>query len=154
MTQVTSKSTGVKTTAKKPTTRKRSTVKTAAAATSTATKRTTKAAASAVKAAPKPVVVTESTPVVTAPAMNKKELIDTVTERSGIKKKFAKPVVEAMLAVLGQAIADERELNLQPLGKVKVNRAKQVSGAKVSILKIRQSDRQMPPKDPLAEAAE
>lgn len=86
--------------------------------------------------------------------MKKKELIDAVTERSGIKKRDAKPVVEAMLAVLGQAIADGRELNLQPFGKLKVNRAKEVQGGTVIISKIRQSHNRPTPKDPLAEAAE
>jgi len=136
-----------KTTAKKTT---------KAADTAPASRATSKsrAATSAVKAAPKPVVVTQTAPVVGKSAMKKKELIDVVTERSGIKKKDAKPVVEAMLAVLGQAISDGRELNLQPLGKVKINRQKDVQGGKVTVLKVRQSDRASEPKDPLAEAAE
>lgn len=112
------------------------------------------AARSAISAAPKPVVVTPTVPSVSAPDMKKKELIDIVTERSGIKKKDAKPVIEAMLAVLGQAISDGRELNLQPLGKAKINRQKAVQGGKVTILKLRQSDRMNAPKDPLAKAAE
>ena len=113
------------------------------------------AAKSVVSSQPKPVVVTENTPVVSDPALKKKELIDTVVERSGIKKKDAKPVVEAMLAVLGQTLAEGREMNLQPLGKIKINRAKDVQGGKVLVTKIRQSNR-VPnaPKDPIAEAAE
>lgn len=138
------KSTAAKTTkaAAKTTVRRASTVKSAAAK-------------SAVKASPKPVVVKESTPMVADPAMKKKELIDTVTERSGVKRKDVKPVVEAMLAILGQSLADGRELNLQPLGKIKVNRAKEVQGGSVLITKVRQSNR-VPtgPKDPVAEAAE
>lgn len=113
------------------------------------------AASSAVKATPKPVVVTETTPTVADPALKKKELIDTVTERSGIKKKDAKPVIEAMLEVLGQTLAEGREINLQPLGKVKINRAKEVQGGSVLIAKIRQSNRvPSQPKDPLTKAAE
>lgn len=73
--------------------------------------------------------------------MKKKELIDKVVLRSGIKKKDAKPVVEAMLAVLGEALAEERTLNLQPLGKVKINRTKMVGNDKVIICKLRQSGR-------------
>ena len=121
----------------------------------TATSKTAaKAASSAVKAAPKPVVVQAKTPGVSEPALKKSELIAIVTERSGVKKKDAKPVVEAMLAVLGQALSDGRELNLQPFGKAKVNRQKDVQGGKVIIAKIRQSDRVQEPKDPLAKAAE
>ena len=69
-------------------------------------------------------MVTESTLNISDPALKKKELINTVVERSGIKKKDAKPVIEAMLAVLGQTLAEGREMNLQPLGKIKINRAK------------------------------
>jgi hypothetical protein len=89
---------------------------------------------------PKPSVVKPAQPVVAGEMMRKKELIDTVVERSGIKKKDAKPVVEAMLAVLGSAIADGRELNLQPFGKLKVNRSKDVPNGKVMICKLRRSD--------------
>lgn len=78
-------------------------------------------------------------PVVAGEVMRKKELIDAVVERSGIKKKDAKPVVETMLAVLGDAIEEGRELNLQPFGKLKVNRSKDVPNAKVMICKLRRS---------------
>ena len=44
--------------------------------------------------------------------MRKKELIDLVVERSGLKKKDAKPIIEATLAILGGALADTRELDL------------------------------------------
>jgi len=121
------------------------------------TAKTSKAAAakSAVTAKPKPVVVTEKTPVVSASALKKEELIEIITERSGIKKKNAKPVIEAMLAVLGQTLAEGHEMNLQPLGKVKINRAKDVQGGQVLITKIRQSNRvPKPPADPAAKAAE
>jgi|TARA_B110000908_G_scaffold165885_1_gene216052 DNA-binding protein HU-alpha len=71
--------------------------------------------------------------------MRKKELIDLVVERSGIKKKDAKPVVEATLAILGEALAETRELNLQPLGKVKVRREKLMPNGRILVTKIRQS---------------
>ena len=75
-----------------------------------------------VPASASPVVVEGPQPVVSGPVMRKKELIDLVVERSGLKKKDAKPIVEATLAILGEALAEARELNLQPLGKVKVRR--------------------------------
>ena len=71
--------------------------------------------------------------------MRKKELIDLVVERSGIKKKDAKPVVEAMLAVLGETIGDGRELNMQPLGKLRINRSVERSNGRIIVCKIRQS---------------
>lgn len=96
---------------------------------------------SGVKATPAPRVVTDAVPSLADPAIKKKELIDAVVERSGIKKKDAKPVIEAMLAVLGKTLAEGREMNLQPLGKIKVNRSKEVQGGTVLIAKVRQSNR-------------
>lgn len=90
--------------------------------------------------APKPSVIKAAQPVVAGAMMRKKELIDAVVERSGSKKKDAKPVIEAMLAVLGDAVAEGRELNLQPFGKLKVNRSKDISNGKVMICKLRRSN--------------
>ena len=90
----------------------------------------------ATKAAP--VVVTQTAPVVTVPELKKIDLIDAVVERSGIKKKFAKPVIEAALAVLGETLAEGRGLNLRPLGKVKIQRSKDVSNGKVMTVRVRQ----------------
>ncbi|MEM8576758.1 MAG: HU family DNA-binding protein [Pseudomonadota bacterium] len=117
------------------TTRKTSTRKTTS--TKTPAKTTTKAASA--PEAPTPVVTEAPAPVVTGPMMRKKELIEAVVSRSGIKKKDAKPVVEAMLDVLGDALADGRELNLQPLGKVMVKKSKDLPAGKVLITRIRQS---------------
>ncbi len=78
-------------------------------------------------------------PVVIEAELKKKELLDLVVVRSGIKKKDAKPVVEAMLAVLGETIASGRELNLQPLGKLRINRTQIKDNGKVIICKLRQS---------------
>ncbi|MEY8829067.1 HU family DNA-binding protein [Sedimentitalea sp. XS_ASV28] len=72
-----------------------------------------------------------------AEEMKKKELIDLAVARSGIKKKDAKPVVEAMLAILGEAIADGRELNLQPFGKLRVNRRIEKQNGSITICKLR-----------------
>ncbi|SHJ92245.1 DNA-binding protein HU-alpha [Shimia gijangensis] len=85
-----------------------------------------------------PVVVTASEPVVSAPELKKKDLIDAVVEQSGIKKKFAKPVIEATLAVLGETLADGRGLNLRPFGKMKIQRSKDVSNGKVMTVRVRQ----------------
>ncbi|MCW9044226.1 MAG: HU family DNA-binding protein [Pseudopelagicola sp.] len=105
--------------------------------------------------AAKPVVVNEAKPVVAGPELKKKELIDMVVERSGIKKRFAKPTVEAMLAVLGEALDEGRELNLRPFGKMKVQRAKVVSNGKVMNVRVRQPKKAPEaPKVGVADAAE
>ncbi|MBQ0805362.1 MAG: HU family DNA-binding protein [Sulfitobacter sp.] len=79
--------------------------------------------------------------------MRKKELIDAVVERSGVKKKDAKPVVEAMLEILGEALADNRELNLLPMGKFKVVNEKDLGNGKMMRVKVRQVTPTDKPKD-------
>ena len=107
------------------------------------TSKKTKKAAPAKRSPKAPVksaaVVTEATPQVLGPELKKKELIDRVVEKSAVSKKDAKPVIEAMLAVLGETIAEGREMNLQPLGKVKYNRIKDAEDARIVILKLRQN---------------
>ena len=104
---------------------------------------------------PEPVVVTTTQPVIGEPDLTKKEFLELVVARSEIKKKDAKPVVEAALAILGEALAGGRGLNLQPLGKPKINRAEDKSNGRIIVCKLRQSlARSDAPKDTIAEAAE
>ena len=113
-------------------------------------------AAPAASDADKPKVVTD-TPVVAGPTLRKKEFIDRVVARAGLKKKDVKPAVEAALAELGEAIARGEEVNLPPFGKLKVNREKDLANAQILICKLRRPKAMdVPPagKDPLAEAAE
>ncbi len=138
---------------------KTTTTKTSKAKTATPTTATTAAkaaaAASATQAAPTPTVVKDTAPVVGVLPLRKKELIDSVVARSGIKKKDAKPAIEAMLAILGETIAEGRELQLPPMGKLKINRTKQLAKARVVVCKLRQSNNsQTPSSDPVADAAE
>jgi len=70
--------------------------------------------------------------------LKKQELIEMVVARSDVTRKFAKPVIEAMLAVLGEALAEGRDLNLQPLGKVKRKRVKDAAKARIIVANIRQ----------------
>ena len=89
-------------------------------------------------------------------ALSKKQLIEDVVARSGIKKKDAKPVIEAMLGVLGEAIAEGRDLNLQPFGKITLQKQNEKAQARVSVVRIRQPNhlKRKDAKDPLAQAAE
>ena len=77
--------------------------------------------------------------VILGPVMRKKELIDTVVARSGMKKKDAKPIVDVMLDVLGEALADNRELILPPMGRVKVRKEKKLPNGRVLVVKVRQT---------------
>ena len=106
--------------------------------------------------AAEPVVVQETAPVLTSPEMKKVELLEKVVERSGLKKRDVKPAVEAALAVLGEALAEGRALNLRPLGKIKVTKVKKLANGQVLIARVRQplaNPTETVP-DPLADAAE
>ncbi|MCG7492007.1 HU family DNA-binding protein [Thalassobius sp. Cn5-15] len=161
------RSTTTKTTTRKTAAKPASTpAKTAAKST---TKSTTKATAkvplprtrkkatpaTAAADAPEAVVVTETKPVSSQEEMKKPELIDMIVEKTGVKKRDVKPAIEAALDILGEALAEGRELNLQPFGKVRINRLKELSGARVMNLKVRQKIKiEEDVKDPLAEPAE
>ena len=69
--------------------------------------------------------------------LRKKELIDQVVERTGVKKRDAKPVIEAMLAVLGEAVSEERSANLEPLGKLRVTRSKDTPNGRLHVCRLR-----------------
>jgi len=84
-------------------------------------------------------VVTEVEPNLTEPELKKPELINVIVERTGMKKKDVKPVVEAMLGVLGETLSRGQEMNLQPFGRIKVNNTKELAKAQVHSVRVRQS---------------
>ncbi|MCV2891894.1 HU family DNA-binding protein [Lentibacter sp. XHP0401] len=114
------------------------------------------AAPEAKAAAPKvtPMVVTSAEPTLAPAEMRKEQLLDEVAKRSGAKRKDVKPIAEAMLEVLGEALGEARELNLKPLGKIKVARTKLVANGRVIQLRLRQSDMVIKELEDKAEAAE
>ncbi len=106
------------------------------------------------KAVPKPaparpVEVAESraeAPVAKAPdaaaapqvEMKRKDLLDAVSARAELPRHKVKPVMEAMLAVMGEAIAEGRSLNINPLGRMVRKRHKDTPNAKINIVRVRQ----------------
>lgn len=129
------------------------TTKTAAAAKTTtkAPKATATKTAAAKTEAAKATIVETVTPVVTGLPIKKPELIDRVVTETGMKKKDVKPVVEAMLAVMGRTLAEGEEMTVPPLGKLMIKRVKDLPSAKVMTLKLRYPTAQAAPK---ADAAE
>lgn len=116
----------------------------AATSASTSTSTSTTATTPSVAAAPAAItpelkVVGDITAKLTTGEMKKRELIKAVVARSGTRQKFAKPVVEAMLAILGETLVEGRELTLPPMGKVKIQRQKTVSGGTVTVMKLRRT---------------
>ncbi len=70
-------------------------------------------------------------------SLKKKDLIDRVVAASGVKKKDAKPVVEAMLAEMGEALARGEGLQLLPFGNVRVVKSKDLASGAVVTVKVR-----------------
>ena len=92
------------------------------------------------QAAVKPTVVAPPKAVVMGAVMRKRELIDAVVTHSGLKKKDVKPVVDMVLEVLGQALAENREMNLQPFGRLMVRKERSLTNGRMVIAKIRQAE--------------
>jgi len=82
-----------------------------------------------------------STPALSVPQgemLKKAEFIDRAVERGDVKKRDAKPAIEAALAVLSEALMAGEELNLPPMGKMRVVKSKDIGdGARVLTLKLR-----------------
>ena len=116
--------------------------------------RTTKTAVKAKTPKPDPVVVSEAEPVIGLAELKKAELINDAVERSGVKKKFAKPAIEAALAVLGEALAEGRGLNLRPMGKMKILRSKDVANGRVLTTRVRQPLPKIEDEEALADPSE
>lgn len=126
----------------KMTTTKTTSTKTTPATTKTTAKTTTatamaKAVAKDPVAAPKAMIVETVKPVVADLPIKKPELIDRVVAETGMKKKDVKPVVEAMLAVLGRTLVAGEEITAPPLGKLMIRRVKEAPNATILTLKLR-----------------
>nr|WP_317054954.1 HU family DNA-binding protein [Roseovarius sp. W115] len=74
--------------------------------------------------------------------MKRKELVEEVSRRAELPKHKVKPVVEAMIAVMGEAVAEGRTMNLQPLGRMVHKRRKETPNADISVVRIRQVKQQ------------
>ncbi|WP_281982382.1 HU family DNA-binding protein [Thalassorhabdomicrobium marinisediminis] len=157
--KTTATSTTAKSTTAKKTTAISSTAPKAASPAPTATTPAKPAAAKVVPrsapSAPATTVVEDVTPTLAQAPIKKPELIDRVVAETGLKKKDVKPVVEAMLAVMGRSLAAGEELTVPPLGKVMVKRVKDVANATVITVKVRHPKSVAgSEKDPLAQAAD
>lgn len=85
-------------------------------------------------------------------ALKKKDLIDSVVQITGGKKKAVRDVVEATLKVLGDALSKGVMLNLPPFGKAKVSRQQDGTSGKPMTVKLRRSTAVRKPKEALADA--
>ncbi len=89
-------------------------------------------------AAPKTKIVGAAVAVPKGEMLKKPEFIDRAVARTEVKKRDAKPAIEAALAVLAEALENGEELNLPPMGKMRVVKTKDIGeGAVVMTLKLR-----------------
>lgn len=106
-----------------------------------------------------PTTVATSTPAADVEAseaslvhvVKKKELIDRVTEASGVKRGLTKKVIEATLKEMGDIMQEGTEMNLPPLGKLSINRQKEVANAFILIAKLRRAKGMLAGKSPAGE---
>lgn len=84
----------------------------------------------------------------------KKDLVERVVARSGVKPRYVRQVTEALLAELGGMLEEAETLQLQPLGNVKVQRRRDVDDGEIIICKLRRKKGETMSNDPLAAAAE
>jgi len=97
-----------------------------------------KAPKAAAPTAPRPTIVNSATPVVAAHQVKKPEFLERALARTDIKRRDAKPAMEAALAELAKILMDGDEVNVPPMGKIKVVKSKDVGeGAQVLTLKLR-----------------
>lgn len=89
-------------------------------------------------AAPQTKIVNPAVSVPQGEMIKKPEFLDRAVERTDVKKREAKPAIEAALAVPAVSLINGEELNLPPMGKLRVVKSKDVGeGAEVLTLKLR-----------------
>lgn len=104
-------------------------------------------------ATPEPAVIVvpvAAVPVSATPVLRIKDMLDRVVERSGARKAAVRPVLDAVLAELGEALSRGDSLSLPPLGKARVSRSKSEGGAEVIVVKLRRGAGKKDEVSPLA----
>jgi nucleoid DNA-binding protein len=108
----------------------------------------------ATKAVAKPAEADAAEAPEAAPVLKLRDLVERCASRSGAKKPAAKPVIEAALAVIAEALDAGQSLNLPPLGRVRVARANDGPGGAMLTLKLKRAGSARKGEAPLAEGGE
>lgn len=74
-----------------------------------------------------------------AAAVKLKDLLEQVAARASVKKKDARPVIEATLAILGEVLAAGGALVLPPLGRVRVSRTRDAANGATLTIKLKRA---------------
>lgn len=114
------------------------------------------AAVAEAKPAPKPTPKPTPNPTVTVQpitALTRKDLLARIAERTEVKGRDARAVLDVALDEIGAALVRGEMVKVQPLGVMKVQRQKLGEGADRVICKLRRKNDRGLGKDPLAPAA-
>lgn len=79
-------------------------------------------------------------PVASPTDIAKKELIERVTAKSGLKRGVAKQGLEATLSVLADLLTEERKISAAPLGNIRVVKTKQTANGTLSVVRVKMKD--------------
>jgi hypothetical protein len=71
--------------------------------------------------------------------IRRKAFIDRIVASSGMKPNAVKSTLDAVLHEIGDALSKGESLNLPPLGKLSVNRKKDIKNGEVLVCKLRRS---------------
>lgn len=88
-------------------------------------------------AAPKPAIAAVEPKTTPAVMVRRKELVERIVASSGLKPNAVKSVLDAVLVEMGDALSAGEGLNIHPLGKITVNRAKKLEDREILVCKIR-----------------
>ena len=96
---------------------------------------------------------TEATGAKTAPVnmVRRKELVDRIAAKSGMKPNLIKSVLDAVLLELGDALSAGESVRVQPLGQLSVNRRKELPDGEVIVCKLRRRNQTATPTTQAAE---
>lgn len=86
------------------------------------------------------------------PQIRKKDFVDAAVTRAGIRRGEAKTAVEATLAELGERLARGEELQLPPLGKLRIVKEKDTGKTRVITLRLVRQNPGQAAAEPLAPA--
>jgi len=75
--------------------------------------------------------------VETVKVVRRKELVERIAARSGVKPNLIKSVLDAVLMEIGDALSGNEALQVQPLGKLSVKRRKDLPDGEVLNCKLR-----------------
>lgn len=72
--------------------------------------------------------------------VRRKELVERIAEKTGKKPNLIKSVLDAVLLELGDALSSGESIRVQPLGKLSVNRRKELPDGEVIVCKLRRKN--------------